>query len=123
MVFGCREEEATEIHGHITSLAVARTHRKLGLATKLMQAAREHRPCPIPACLGCMKACSPRPTFSAFMRWQACCSDLLSALRSVTGRQHEGNIYMHTFGWSRILKPLPAHMMTPVKAEWGQGGS
>jgi len=36
----CREEEATEVHGHITSLAVARTHRKLGLATKLMAAAR-----------------------------------------------------------------------------------
>jgi GNAT superfamily N-acetyltransferase len=31
------------VHGHITSLAVARTHRKLGLATKLMAAAREHR--------------------------------------------------------------------------------
>ena len=31
------------MHGHITSLAVARTHRKLGLATKLMNAAREHR--------------------------------------------------------------------------------
>ena len=30
------------MHGHITSLAVARTHRKLGLATKLMSAAREH---------------------------------------------------------------------------------
>ena len=37
----CREEEAAETHGHITSLAVARTHRKLGLATKLMQSARE----------------------------------------------------------------------------------
>ena len=36
-----REEEATEAHGHITSLAVARTHRKLGVATKLMEAARE----------------------------------------------------------------------------------
>jgi len=33
------EEEASECHGHITSLAVARTHRKLGLATRLMQAA------------------------------------------------------------------------------------
>ncbi|KDD76911.1 hypothetical protein H632_c70p4 [Helicosporidium sp. ATCC 50920] len=32
------EEDATEVHGHITSLAVARTHRKLGLATKLMEA-------------------------------------------------------------------------------------
>ena len=40
----CREEEAAETHGHITSLAVARTHRKLGLATKLMQAARKHHP-------------------------------------------------------------------------------
>ena len=29
------------MHGHITSLAVARTHRKLGLATKLMNAARK----------------------------------------------------------------------------------
>ncbi|XP_017257256.1 N-terminal acetyltransferase A complex catalytic subunit NAA10 [Daucus carota subsp. sativus] len=34
------EEEATpECHGHITSLAVLRSHRKLGLATKLMMAA------------------------------------------------------------------------------------
>ncbi|KAL6785122.1 hypothetical protein ACKKBG_A02525 [Auxenochlorella protothecoides x Auxenochlorella symbiontica] len=33
------EEEASETHGHITSLAVARSHRKLGLATKLMTAA------------------------------------------------------------------------------------
>ena len=32
-----REEDPTqEPHGHITSLAVMRTHRKLGLATKLM---------------------------------------------------------------------------------------
>lgn len=36
----CREEESAECHGHITSLAVLRTHRKLGLATKLMNAAR-----------------------------------------------------------------------------------
>lgn len=41
-----REEEATEVHGHITSLAVARTHRKLGLATRLMLAARESA-CPL----------------------------------------------------------------------------
>ncbi|KAI3690146.1 hypothetical protein L2E82_48121 [Cichorium intybus] len=34
------EEETTECHGHITSLAVLRTHRKLGLATKLMAAAQ-----------------------------------------------------------------------------------
>lgn len=36
------EDEATspsEVHGHITSLAVLRSHRKLGLATKLMLAA------------------------------------------------------------------------------------
>ncbi|CAD7700537.1 unnamed protein product [Ostreobium quekettii] len=33
------EEDASEVHGHITSLAVARSHRKLGLATKLMNAA------------------------------------------------------------------------------------
>ncbi|CAI7889977.1 unnamed protein product, partial [Closterium sp. NIES-53] len=33
------EEESTECRGHITSLAVSRTHRKLGLATKLMTAA------------------------------------------------------------------------------------
>ena len=37
----CREEDAAEPHGHITSLAVARTHRKLGLASKLMQSARK----------------------------------------------------------------------------------
>jgi ribosomal protein S18 acetylase RimI-like enzyme len=36
----CREEEASVPHGHITSLAVLRTHRKCGLATKLMKAAR-----------------------------------------------------------------------------------
>ena len=35
-----REEDSSEVHGHITSLAVARSHRKLGLATKLMNAAR-----------------------------------------------------------------------------------
>jgi ribosomal protein S18 acetylase RimI-like enzyme len=35
------EEESTECHGHITSLAVLRTHRKLGLATKLMTAAQQ----------------------------------------------------------------------------------
>ncbi|KAJ6299430.1 hypothetical protein OIU76_020402 [Salix suchowensis] len=34
------EEESNECHGHITSLAVLRTHRKLGLATKLMKAAQ-----------------------------------------------------------------------------------
>lgn len=34
------EEETNECHGHITSLAVLRTHRKLGLATKLMNAAQ-----------------------------------------------------------------------------------
>ncbi|CAI5518311.1 unnamed protein product [Closterium sp. Naga37s-1] len=34
------EEESTECRGHITSLAVSRTHRKLGLATKLMTAAQ-----------------------------------------------------------------------------------
>merc|ERR1719213_403824 len=32
------EDETEEIHGHITSLAVARTHRKLGIASKLMRA-------------------------------------------------------------------------------------
>lgn len=34
------EEEATVPHGHITSLAVLRTHRKCGIATKLMKAAQ-----------------------------------------------------------------------------------
>ncbi|RYG42845.1 GNAT family N-acetyltransferase [archaeon] len=39
----CRDDEDTpEVHGHITSLAVLRTHRKLGLATKLMQASRTY---------------------------------------------------------------------------------
>lgn len=33
------EEDASVPHGHITSLSVARTHRKLGLATTLMRAA------------------------------------------------------------------------------------
>jgi len=32
------DETDDEVHGHITSLAVLRTHRKLGLATKLMRA-------------------------------------------------------------------------------------
>jgi ribosomal protein S18 acetylase RimI-like enzyme len=36
----CREEDG-EIHGHITSLAVLRSHRKLGLATKLMTQAQK----------------------------------------------------------------------------------
>ena len=37
----CREEDTSECHGHITSVAVARTHRKLGLATRLMTATRK----------------------------------------------------------------------------------
>jgi len=32
------EEDSAEVHGHITSLAVLRSHRKLGLASKLMRA-------------------------------------------------------------------------------------
>jgi len=35
------EDETEEVHGHITSLAVARTHRKLGIASKLMRATIE----------------------------------------------------------------------------------
>lgn len=38
-----REEDAAVPHGHITSLAVLRTHRKCGIATKLMQASRKSR--------------------------------------------------------------------------------
>ncbi|GAB5031535.1 n-terminal acetyltransferase complex ard1 subunit [Nannochloropsis oceanica] len=34
------EEDAAVPHGHITSLAVLRTHRKCGIATKLMQASQ-----------------------------------------------------------------------------------
>jgi len=34
------EEDSNDPHGHITSLAVLRSHRKLGLATKLMNAAQ-----------------------------------------------------------------------------------
>lgn len=34
-------------HGHVTSLAVERTHRKLGIATKLMNAARTSQSLPI----------------------------------------------------------------------------
>merc|ERR1711935_238829 len=34
------EEDVDVAHGHITSLAVLRSHRKLGLATKLMRAAQ-----------------------------------------------------------------------------------
>ena len=33
------EEDATPAHGHITSLAVLRTHRKCGIATQLMRQA------------------------------------------------------------------------------------
>merc|ERR1712183_950519 len=33
------EEDSNEVHGHITSLSVLRSHRKLGLASKLMRAA------------------------------------------------------------------------------------
>lgn len=37
----CRDEKSSDIqYGHVTSLAVVRTHRKLGIATKLMEAAR-----------------------------------------------------------------------------------
>lgn len=36
-----REEEVTELHGHITSLSVLRSHRKLGIASRLMDAARK----------------------------------------------------------------------------------
>jgi len=32
------EESNEELHGHITSLSVLRTHRKLGIANKLMNA-------------------------------------------------------------------------------------
>ncbi|KAF6259154.1 acyl-CoA N-acyltransferase [Scenedesmus sp. NREL 46B-D3] len=37
------EEAADPVHGHITSLAVARTHRKMGIAAKLMTATREQQ--------------------------------------------------------------------------------
>ena len=35
---GTQAPTLPEVHGHITSLAVARTHRKLGLASRLMDA-------------------------------------------------------------------------------------
>ena len=35
------KRESSQIHGHITSLAVLRSHRKMGLATKLMRAAQQ----------------------------------------------------------------------------------
>ena len=35
------EEDAAEVHGHITSLAVRKTYRKLGLATRLMRASQK----------------------------------------------------------------------------------
>jgi ribosomal protein S18 acetylase RimI-like enzyme len=35
------EEDAEIPHGHITSLAVLRTHRKLGIASKLMTSAQK----------------------------------------------------------------------------------
>lgn len=31
------EESPEDIHGHVTSVAVKRTHRRLGLAEKLMK--------------------------------------------------------------------------------------
>mmetsp|Transcript_18296 Transcript_18296/g.25442 ORF Transcript_18296/g.25442 Transcript_18296/m.25442 type:complete len:137 (-) Transcript_18296:248-658(-) len=34
------EDNSKPLHGHITSLAVLRSHRKLGLATKLMRTAQ-----------------------------------------------------------------------------------
>ena len=42
-----RDEKKSDTQfGHVTSLAVARTHRKLGIASKLMRAARAPQPCP-----------------------------------------------------------------------------
>mmetsp|Transcript_101079 Transcript_101079/g.140447 ORF Transcript_101079/g.140447 Transcript_101079/m.140447 type:complete len:188 (-) Transcript_101079:99-662(-) len=35
------EDDSQPVHGHITSLAVMRSHRKLGLATKLMKQAQK----------------------------------------------------------------------------------
>jgi peptide alpha-N-acetyltransferase len=32
------EEKGSPVHGHITSISVLRSHRKLGIATKLMRA-------------------------------------------------------------------------------------
>ena len=40
-VLGKLDEEDNIIHGHITSLAVMRSHRKLGIATKLMTATQK----------------------------------------------------------------------------------
>lgn len=71
----CREEESSEVHGHITSLAVARTHRKLGLATKLMSAARE------PALWLCHSAGPPLP--AAVPRVQSPCPALPAQQRCV----------------------------------------
>lgn len=43
------EEELTdstdEIHGHVNSISVLRSYRRLGLAKKLMLLSREFRPC------------------------------------------------------------------------------
>ena len=81
-----REEDAVEPHGHITSLAVARSHRKLGLASRLMQAAREDFSQPTSNCflaasatswtLGCSSAagltlCSPAALtrVPSYCRW------------------------------------------------------
>ena len=38
------EEDAVPAHGHITSLAVLRTHRKCGIATKLMKQGNQYLP-------------------------------------------------------------------------------
>jgi hypothetical protein len=50
------EEDSPEVHGHITSLAVLRSHRKMGIAAKLMTAARAQLASPLAAlemCLWC----------------------------------------------------------------------
>ena len=44
------EEDSPEVHGHITSLAVLRSHRKMGIAAKLMTAARALLTCHASMC-------------------------------------------------------------------------
>ena len=51
------EGEAGDVHGHVTSLAVSRSHRKLGLATKLML---QSRAC-VPRCASGRQATRARP--------------------------------------------------------------
>jgi hypothetical protein len=59
--FFYREEEVPEgedPHGHVTSISVLRSYRRLGLAKKLMVQSRELS---VPLCRWCLFFCRPVP--------------------------------------------------------------